>query len=168
MTENDEFDDSLQLVVLDAREKLAKKIGLAGILASVVLSVITVIAIVGNNSDSISSLDSLSSTFDKMSSDTSWVPAGFEAWSEDSDVAYNFPGTPSCDVHNCVDIQFVSRYGCSSFYAAANYFDGQDGNVIGFDNVSLPSLRPLQVAKLRFEDITDTSLHWQLSEINCR
>lgn len=172
--EIDDGRESLELVALDdengldARARIAKKIGIVGIAASIILSSITVLAVVGNKSNGETSLDSISSTLESLNSDIDWVPLGFEAWSDDTNVAYKFPGTRNCEDHNCVDIQFVSRYGCSSFYAAANYLDGPDGNVIGFDNATLPSLQPLQVAKLRFEDVTDTSLNWQISEISCR
>jgi hypothetical protein len=176
--ENSEMDNPLEAVVLDdensldSRIRIAKKIGLFGIVASILLSGITLLAVVGNTSKNESALDSLNSTLESLNSDLSsditWVPVGFKAWPADTDVAFKFPGTPNCDDYNCVDIQFVSRYGCSSFYAAANYLDGPAGNVIGFDNATLPSLQPLQVAKLRFEDVTNTSFNWQISEINCR
>jgi hypothetical protein len=181
--ENDEFSDSLEAEIsdnqnsIDGRIKIAKRIGVIGIAASIVLSMMTVIAVVGNKSQIESALDSISSTLDspnsdnslnELNTDTSWVPVGFEPWSLDTDVAYKYPGTPNCDNYNCVDIQFVTRYGCSYFYAAASYLDGPGGNVIGFDNATLPSLQPLQVAKLTFEDVTNTSFDWQISEINCR
>ena len=83
-------------------------------------------------------------------------------------MAYRYPGTQNCDDFNCVDIEFVSHYGCSDFYASANYLDGPDGNVIGYDNATLPSLQPLQKAKLKFEDTSYTSTHWQIAEIICR
>ena len=172
--ERDEVDNSSGTAVpenetsIDSRIGIAKKIGVLGIVASVLLSALTLLAIVGNTSNGESSLESLNSTIESLNSDTTWVPAGFEAWPSDTDVAYKFPGTPSCDDYNCLDVQFVSRYGCSYFYAAANYLDGPNGNVIGFDNATLPSLQPMQIAKLRFEDYTNTSFNWQISEINCR
>jgi hypothetical protein len=181
--ENNEMDNPLEAVVLDdensldGRISIAKKIGILGIVASILLSGVTLLAVVGNTSKSESSLDLLNSTLeslnsdyglDELDSDITWVPVGFEAWPADTDVAFKYPGTPNCDDYNCVDIQFVSRYGCSYFYAAANYLDGPDGNVIGFDNATLPSLQPLQIAKFRFEDVTNSSFNWQISEINCR
>ena len=142
---------------------MRKKLGILGVTALALLLTLSACS-----SSPVTSAESVPENEVEVTPDVSWVPAGFTAWYLDSDVAYRSPGTQNCDDYNCVDIEFVSNYGCSSFYAAANYLDGPDGNVIGYDNASLPSLGPLQKAKLRFEDTSNTSYDWQIAEINCR
>ena len=128
---------------IDSRANLAKKIGIFGLVSSLLLSLITVIAVVNNKSQSQSNLDALSSALNSLSSgdnsssatdnsgDTSWVPTGFTAWASDSNVAYKYMGAQSvCTDYNCLDIEFISLLGCSDFYAAANYLDGPGGAVI--------------------------------------
>ena len=105
-----------------------------------------------------------SNTYDET--DNSWVPKGFEVLSSYPNVAVRFPGQ-SCDDYNCVDIQFVTLTGCSYFYAAANALTEENGTVIGYDNASLPSLQPLQVAKFRFEDTSNSAWWWEISEVVC-
>ena len=98
--------------------------------------------------------------------DDSWVPEGFEVLPSNTNVAIRFPGQ-DCDDYNCIDIEFVTKSGCSYFYAAVNALTKQGGSVIGYDNASLPSIRPLQVAKLRFEDTSNSSGYMEIAEVIC-
>ena len=143
---------------------MEKKRGIFGVIALALLLTLSACS----SAPDTSAESSTEIEVDEIIPDDSWVPTGFTAWAQDTDVAYRYPGTQNCDDFNCVDIEFVSRYGCSDFYASANYLDGPDGNVIGYDNATLPSLQPLQKAKLKFEDTSNTSTHWQIAEIICR
>jgi len=150
-------------------ETVMKKLGIFGIAALVLLLTLSACSSSSDSSaESITENSIAENEVEEATPDDSWVPTGFTAWYLDTDVAYRYPGTKNCDDYNCVDIEFVTRYGCSDFYVAANYLDGPDGNVIGYDNATLPSLRPLQKAKLRFEDTSNTSFDWQISDISCR
>ncbi|MFM9151963.1 MAG: hypothetical protein ACKOPU_06840 [Candidatus Planktophila sp.] len=162
---------------LDPRVSLARKLSLIFLSVSLVLSALTSFSLLNSSSSDYSysssdyGTDDLStSSTEEDYSDGSWIPFGFTAWSDDSSLAYKYSdvGDYDCTDYNCVEISFVSEYDCpSNFYAAANYLDGPDGSVIGYDNNSLPSLRAGQVAKLLFEDTSNTSLNWQIAEINC-
>lgn len=162
---------------VDPRASLARKLVTIFLSVSLALSVITSVSLLNSSSSdySYSSADYGTDDFSSSSSeedywDDSWVPFGFTAWSDDSSLAYKYSevGDYDCTDYNCVEISFVSEYDCpSNFYAAANYLDGPDGNVIGYDNASLPSIRAGQVAKFLFEDTSNTSLNWQIAEISC-
>ncbi len=143
---------------------MEKKLGIFGVIAFALLLTLSACS----SSPDTSAESSTEIEVDEVFPDDIWIPTGFTAWDLDTDVAYRYPGKYNCDDYNCIDIEFVSRYGCGDFYAAANYLDGPDGNVIGYDNATLPSMQPLQKAKLRFEDTSNTSTHWQIAEIICR
>jgi hypothetical protein len=157
----------------DKRASIARKLGILGIALSCLFSAITVgAAILGPTADnSSSSLFDNSSVDNSVSvADTSWVPMGYTAWNSDSNIAFKYlpVGSYSCGDYNCVKIQIISNFGCpNGLYVSANYLDGPDGNVIGYDNATLPSLNSMQSAKLMFEDTSNTSRNWQLAEIHC-
>lgn len=94
-----------------------------------------------------------------------WYPAGFHVWPSDHNVAFKW-ADGSCDYYSCVYAKFITQYGCSSFYAAVNFLDSSDA-VIDYSNGTLPSLAPMQIAKLRFDDIEGNSSSTQMSEIRC-
>lgn len=161
---------------VDPRASLARRLAIIFVAVSVVLSGITSVSLLNSNSQDYSySSDFGTDTYDDAATDEdywddSWVPYGFTAWGDDSSLAYKYSdsGSYDCDNYNCVEVSFVSEYDCpSNFYAAANYLDGPDGNVIGYDNASLPSIRAGQIAKFLFEDTSNTSLNWQISDISC-
>ena len=161
--------------VVDKRRKLSHDIAKWFFGLSVTLMLISIGASIGSNSartDLVDALDSFSQSesFETNSWDSSWVPSGFTAWSIDSNIAWRW--TPksnySCDRYDCLSAEFISQTGCpSGLYAALNWLDS-NGAVVSYDNASLPSLLPMQTAKLRFEDIQDSSSSGQIAEINCR
>ena len=157
----------------DNRFEIARRIGVVGIVLTCLFTAITVGATLAGGTVDDSTFSSIeNSTDDNVASvsDTSWVPDGYTAWDSDSNIAFKYlnVGSYSCSDFNCVKIQFISEFGCpSGLYVAANYLDGPDGNVIGYDNATLPSLNGMQSAKLLFEDTSNTSRDWQLAEIRC-
>ena len=164
---------------IDSRANLAKKIGIFGLVASLLLSLITVIAVVNHKSQSQASLAALASALDSLSStdnssgssgDISWIPTGYTAWSSNSNVAYKWSASNSyqCDSFTCVEASIISQTGCSDLYAAVNWLDSTNGSVIGYGNATLPSLAPLQVAKLKFDDTSNSAKSAQMSDITCR
>ncbi len=162
------------LAPVDTRASLARKLSVIFLAVSLVLSGVTSAALLSSKADySASDLDT--DYYDDAPAeenyyDDSWLPYGFNPWPDDYSLGYKFSDISDfeCTDYNCVEISFVSQYDCpSNFYTAANYLDGPDGNVIGYDNASLPSLRAGQVARFIFEDTSNTSFDWMISEISC-
>lgn len=160
--------------VVDTKVKLSKDIArIAGII-SIALSLIATISFTNTaNSKSYSSeLTAVKELFDSDSldsnfSDKSWVPTGFTAWSEDSNIAWKWAVKNNCDEYGCITAEFISQYGCpSGLYVALNWLDRND-SVVGYTNETLPSLLPMQNAKLTFEDYDDVSSSGQISTIKC-
>jgi hypothetical protein len=152
--------------VFDTRESLARRIGIIGVVATLLLSVITIIAALSGSSQSFSTASDQS--VDPIP-DSSWVPEGYTLSGLDPNVAYKWVTRENtCDSYTCSWASFVSLAGCpNSFYAAVNELDSSD-SVIGYANASLPSLQPMQFAKLRFDDTSNSAKSSQLSEIHCR
>ena len=163
------------LIPADRRVKQSREIAKWFFGVSIVLMVISVIASVGNSSTGISAVDEFlasqsetSDTSDTSNWDSSWVPSGFTAWSTDSNIAWKWAEKDNCDNYACLTAEFISRDGCpSGLYAALNWLDSNDA-VVSYDNATLPSLLPMQTAKLRFDDIQELSESGQIAEINCR
>jgi len=101
--------------------------------------------------------------------DTSWMPNDYIPYSDS--LAWNFPEqkcTPSFTY--CFQYSFISKTGCpSGFYAAINWKDKSEA-VVDYTNATLPSLQPLQVAKLTFQFTTPAETSFgglDVAEIRC-
>ena len=82
--------------------------------------------------------------------DSSWAPSGYTSFS--NSIAYNVPDKQNCSPEfvYCFQYEFITKTGCpNGFYAALNWKD-KSGAVLDYTNSSLPSLQPMQVAKLTF------------------
>jgi len=167
--DNDELEIIETHIQVDGREKFAKKLAVVSLALAVIFSGTATTAYLVHRSKTKAEVDSLLASLSKYSSggDTSWVPAGYRAWSSDSNVAYKWVNDQSCSEFTCTHASFVTQNGCTSFYAAVNFLDSA-GNVIGYGNATLPSLQPMQAAVLRFDDTSNSSKSSQMSEINCR
>lgn len=171
----EETNPSTSFEVQDSRVLLAKKIATFGMIISLVASLLAIGSIAASDSESSSSSSSSVSEdymdeFESVYGDTSWVPAGYDAWESDSNVAWKYSSHSDfeCDNYTCIQIEMITRTGCpNSLYAALNWLDS-GGSVISYDNASLPTLRAMQVAKLKFDDVTDSSDKGLLAEVNCR
>ncbi len=167
------------LTDIDRRSFIAKRIAIIAGIVSLCLSLLATVNFAGASNDStalndlLNSSSSLSSDSGTSSLDTSWVPTGFIPWSANSNIAWRWAasGTYTCPDYGCISAEFISNTGCpSGVYAAINWMDanaGQGGSVISYANASLPSLRPLQIAKLRFDDIEGTGKSGQMADIKC-
>ena len=158
---------------MDKRERLAKEIAKIVGVTALALSLVATVTFANSSSNSFSSelsaLDDLldSDTYNTNSWDVSWVPTGFTAWSVDSNIAWRWASKDNCNDYDCVTAEFISHYGCTSgFYVALNWLDGNK-SVVGYTNETLPSLLPMQNAKLTFEDYEETSSSGQISTISC-
>lgn len=160
---------------VDGRVKIASQVTRIFFISSLVLSLIAA-GLIGSSSISTSdSYDYSSSSFaEEEIFDDSWVPYGFNAWSSDANIAWKWSDLSDfeCNDYDCVEAQFISRDGCiNGFYAAVNWFDApadEDGSVVGYDNSSLPALFSMQIARIKFDDTTDTGQSAQMAEIDCR
>ena len=160
-----------ELEFKDLERSKAQRIGLMALIGSVVFSLILSVSLFSQPTIDLGILNDLngySANSDSSNSvDTSWVPTGYSIYGSE-DVAYMWSPNSNCDTYTCATAKFVSKYGCSGgFYAAVNFLDSTNGNVIGFTNASLPSLLPMQIASLRFDDTSDSAKSAQISTINC-
>lgn len=168
-----ESPNELALHPIDKRVAQSKEIVKWFFLISVVLMLISVISTVNTSSPYSNALEDIISSTQLDSPDTSsvdinWAPAGFTLWSSDSNIAWEWSAKNDCDQYGCITAYFISRDGCpNGLYAAINWLDA-NGAAVSYDNATLPSLRPMQKAKLRFEDILDSGKTGQMAEINCR
>lgn len=159
-------------VPVDNRKKLARDIARWFFGISILLMGISIAASLSSGSNRTSAVEEFlstqSETSDTSSWDSSWVPSGFTVWSTDSNIAWKWADKDNCDDYGCLSVDFISRDGCpSGLYAALNWLDSNDA-VVSYDNATLPSLQPMQTAKLRFDDVQDLSESGQLAEISCR
>jgi len=165
------FIDQQEYEPVDFRKKISWKIAVAGAALSLIFSAVTIGTYFSHRSEQQSA--EAASVFGTDSSalgglttdDTSWVPAGYTAWSNDSTVAWKW-AQGSCSEYTCNHATFISENGCSNFYAAVNFLDAS-GSVIGYGNATLPSLQPMQTATLEFDDTSDSSKTAEMSQINC-
>jgi hypothetical protein len=164
---------------IDTRKSLSKKIALIAGIVALCCSVVATVTF-AKSSSSLSGLNDIFNTSSAISgsdggatADTSWVPAGFTVWSGNPNIAWRWAdqSTYTCADYGCVSAEFVSSVGCTSgVYAAINWLDGAvgaGGAVISYANATLPSLQPLQVAKLRFDDIEGNGKSAQMATITC-
>ena len=158
---------------LDKREKLAREIARIVGVTAIALSLIATATFANSPSNSFSS--ELSAVEDLLDSDAyntnswddSWVPTGFTAWSEDSNIAWKWALKNNCNDYACVTAEFISLGGCpTGLYVALNWLDRND-SVVSYTNETLPSLLAMQKAKLTFEDYEEVSSSGQISTIRC-
>jgi hypothetical protein len=98
-----------------------------------------------------------------------WFPTGFHEWGADSNVAWRWNSSGSCKSGSdggCYFATFISHTGCSNFYAAINLLDSSKA-VVDYSNATLPTLQPLQQAKLEFSDVYGKSRSAEMSQITC-
>jgi len=168
--------DQAAKLTVDPREKTARSIKIVAGVASIILSLVSIAAITNQSSNSILNVQDILDSYDSTivpdstsdsSWDLSWVPSGYTAWAEDSNLAWKWGANNNCTDYGCVTAQFISRDGCpQSFYAAVNWLDGND-SVVSYANATLPSLNAMQSAKLNFDDIEGTSKSAQMASISC-
>jgi hypothetical protein len=163
--------------VVDTRLKLSKDIARVTGLISIVLSLIATISFVNtSNSDS---YFSGSSAFEELIEpdfpDDSWVPVGFNLWSDDSNIAWKWT-TDDESYNGCEDciywtVDVISKNGCSSgVYGSLNI--QKNGVTLDWTNDSVPYLGPMEKARLAFEkygyDDSGSNYQGDLTTLNCR
>lgn len=172
---------------VDPRVAVSRKLAVFFGLTSLLLVGVTLTGVVGHKSDTNNLLNNLTNSLTTSTAqdstdppvttaDTSWVPSGYNIWANNSNVAWKWEDTTnsSCNVDatgGCYKAMFISQTGCpSGFYAAINLLDAaasEDGNVIGYQNASLPALGAMESASLEFDDTDGNSKSAHMSEISC-
>ena len=157
----------------DKREKLAREIAKIVGVTSLVLSLVATVSFINSSSNSLSSeLSSFedlldSDEFNANSWDDSWVPSGFTAWKDDSNISWKWAAKNNCQDYGCLSVEFISLNGCpSGLYAELNWYDNDDV-IVSYSNENLPSLLPMQKVKLRFDDYEDAGETGRMSTIRC-
>ncbi len=156
----------------DPRIGQARKIARFGLIFSLIFSLLSVGTLLSSpdsqtsSSSNIWNAEEITENYESV--DASWVPAGYSIWSSDSSVAWRYAARHDCDIYDCIQVEIISRSGCpNSLYAALNWLDSSE-YVLSYDNASLPSVRAMQVAKLRFDDIDGSAKTGEVAEISCR
>jgi len=183
MTDAHDFSNSFKMPEMqetlpqDKRENFVKKVALPAIIASVLIGLFGSFTLfshrgeftVGSSSSSFTSGDSgvISDFGGSTGSQTNdWAPAEYNVWSNDSNVAWKWNNSKSCDTYSCWHIDFISQTGCNYFYAAINILD-TNGNIVDYTNASLPALPALQAATLRFDNLQELGHEAQLASVSC-
>ena len=136
-------------------------------LATIAGVTIAVLALSSNSSDTYTSSTYDDTTYD----DTSWVPAGYNVWSDDSNIAWRWGDDSETDCSysssSCWSVMVVTHFGCSSdLYGEINIFDSNDIQ-ISYANDSLASVAPLQQVKLTFDTFDDNAANGRVAQLNC-
>lgn len=159
---------------VDNRKRQSREIAKWFFGISTLLMIISIVSSLSGGSTGSSAVEDFlstqSETSDTSSWDSSWVPTDFSVWSSDSNIAWRWADKDSynCDSYSCITVEFISRDGCpTGLYAALNWLDSNDA-VVSYDNATLPSLLPNQLAKLKFDDVQEIGDSGQMAEISCR
>ena len=102
--------------------------------------------------------------------DDAWIPANFDSWYEDKDVAYRWLEGNEFDCgygDACWGMMIISKKGCpNSLYAELSILD-KNGVQIGYTNDSLSSALPLQKSKMIFRTYEDDAETARITKIRC-
>ena len=170
-SDSNSFDSENQKPI-DKRIKLSRDLARGFLGVSIFLMCIAIAIAASDSSEESSSPLFTQEEIDKLGDtsgwDSIWVPDGYTVWPDDSNVAWKWASKNNCDNYGCISAEFISQDGCpNGLYAALNFLDSND-SVVSYDNATLPSLLPMQKAKLRFDDVQDLGKSGQMAEINCR
>jgi len=101
--------------------------------------------------------------------DLSWVPADFNVWSDDTNVAWRWLKSKEyeCTGDACWGIMIITKNGCDhSLYAEISILDKAEVQV-GYTNDTVSSARPLQKNKLVFNSYESSAHSARLTKISC-
>ena len=105
---------------------------------------------------------------ERIKNDVSWVPSGFNAWSDDKTVAWKWVDANN-DCYSCRywTVEVISKNGCyNGLYGEMNI--ERNNVVVSYTNDSLSYLSPMQKGRLSFETYLEGSIQGSLTELNCR
>lgn len=101
--------------------------------------------------------------------DTSWIPAEFNSWVDDSNVAWRWLDSKEfeCTGDSCWGMMVVTKNGCPrNLYAEISILDKSQVQ-IGYTNDTLSSALPMQKSKLVFNSYEKSAHSARLSKISC-
>ena len=119
--------------------------------------------------DLASKYNSLLSDVEDLADQAPWYPEGYNQWSSDSTIAWQWVNTGTCNLgDSCWHVKVISQLGCSSLYAELNMLDSNE-NVVDYTNDVAYSLSPYSTAVLEFSTYhyLSGSLTGRLTTINC-
>jgi hypothetical protein len=120
----------------------------------------------GNNSNSGSS----NSNYIQESEDSSWIPKGFSAYSQDQNIAWRWLKNSEFECSygdSCWGLMVISKQGCpNGLYAELSLLD-KNRVQVGYTNDTLSAAQPLQKSKMIFESFEEAAETGQLSKISC-
>jgi hypothetical protein len=130
-----------------------------------ILVVFIVLSVIGQFTSSNTTPSKTSST---VSTDNSWVPAGFEKW--DSDIAYKWVDDALCNSYSvCAAIRVIANVECPNSLYAELILQDKDYVQYDYTNEYQGSLTRGSTAELTFNFEPDERFaHFKLSRISCR
>jgi len=147
----------------------------------IIVSIVSIVLVyltyyfLGGGSSNLNSISSVNGSTNQTSTDTSWIPGGYSAWEDGSNLAYadapDHTGSQAqCGYKFCFGIYVVSKNGCkNSLYGEIDLID-KTATKIGFSNANLGSLSPGTKGLLIFS-VTGGELEqmvtWFVSKISC-
>jgi hypothetical protein len=135
-----------------------------------VIAVVLIYAFSTSNDDGMTSSTNTSTSTNSQIQDTNWIPTGFNAWSQDANVAYKWldENEYSCQGGDyCWGLMVVTQNGCSNnLYVELSILDKNDVQ-IGYTNDTVSSALPLQKSKLVFDTYLEDSDTARISKISC-
>jgi len=129
--------------------------------------VLVVISVWAYNSGS--STQNSSSTPIPAAIDSSWIPTGFDSWSDDPNVAWRWLTSKEyeCTSDACLGMMVITKNGCKSdLYAEISLVDKSDVQV-GYSNDSVSSASPMQKSKLVFNSYEKSAESARVTKISC-
>jgi hypothetical protein len=135
--------------------------------------VLSIVGAIGgaSNSDSGGSAQSSSGTGVANSADESWVPADFNIWSGDTNIAWRWGSRSEtkCTYSSgsCWSVMVVTKNGCpSSLYGEINIFDSNNVQ-IAYTNDSLSTVQAGQKVKMTFDTLNEDADTAGIAKFSC-
>jgi hypothetical protein len=169
----DETDKTPEEVIADYKEQQRLKgQSRLKIVIGVVVGLV-VLSFIGNLTDNGTSSSSVTPAVTTTTPvyDDSWIPTGFNGYTEDDSIAWRWATKSEvvCTYSSgaCWSIVLVAKEGCpSSLYGEVNIFDKNDVQ-ISYTNDSVASVQPMQKVKLTFDTLDDSAQTANLSKLSC-
>ena len=102
--------------------------------------------------------------------DTSWIPAGYNQFTGNQDIAWRWLDTKEykCSYGDfCEGIMVIAKNGCTnSLYAEISLLD-KNNVQIGYTNDTLSSALPMQESKMVFNIMEEDASQVRISKISC-
>jgi len=102
--------------------------------------------------------------------DDSWIPSGFDGYTEDDTIAWRWATKSEVDCTYssgaCWSVVLIAKEGCPrSLYGEVNIFDKNDIQ-ISYTNDTVGSVQPMQKVKLTFDTLDDSAQTANISKFS--